>query len=266
MICFSHRRSIETSHLTGGGGGNSTLGGPYGLTPVFGTGDFSNSSTPPHRKNLERRRGFEPRTPSLQLGRSPLAVAAPGTPGVIRTPNGGFGIRRPHHRQPGHLGAPGRIRTSTVPLLRRLPLPLDYGRIGRPAQRAPRDSNRHWTRSERGASAGLGYEPVVFGARFELATMRLSTARVCQVAPPEHWWAVKDSNLGRFPKGYRDYSPALSASQPTAQTRIVKDLAEGRRLERLCPEGPWLSRPVGYQLPEPSRCWLKMWFKGELQT
>ena len=44
-------------------------------------------------KNLERRRGFEPRTPSLQLGRSPLAVAAHGAPGVIRTPNGGFGIR-----------------------------------------------------------------------------------------------------------------------------------------------------------------------------
>ncbi len=51
---------------------------------------------------------------------------------------------------------------------------------------------------------------------------------------------------------YRGYSPALSASQLTAQTRIVKDLAEGRRLERLCPKGPWLSRPVGYQLPEPS--------------
>ena len=44
-------------------------------------------------KNLERRRGFEPRTPSLQLGRSPLAVAAHGAPGVIRTPNRGFGIR-----------------------------------------------------------------------------------------------------------------------------------------------------------------------------
>src|SRR6202790_2988531 len=52
-----------------------------------------------HIENLERRRGIEPRTPSLQLGRSPLAVAAHGTPGVIRTPNRGFGIRSPHHRQ-----------------------------------------------------------------------------------------------------------------------------------------------------------------------
>src|ERR1700735_4213292 len=38
---------------------------------------------------------------------------------------------------------------------------------------------------------------LVFGARFELATMRLSTACVCQVAPPEHWWAVK-STARRF--------------------------------------------------------------------
>ena len=102
---FSHQSPIDTSHLIGGGGGNSTLGGPYGLTPVFGTGDFRNSSTPPC-KNLERRRGFEPRTPSLQLGRSPLAVAAHGTPGVIRTPNRGFGIRWPHHRQPGRMVRP----------------------------------------------------------------------------------------------------------------------------------------------------------------
>src|SRR5208283_2112891 len=94
--------TFKPSHLLGGGGGNSTLGGPCGLTPVFGTGDFSNSSTPPC-ENLERRRGFEPRTPSLQLDRSPLAVAAHGTPGVIRTPDGGFGIRSPHHRQPGRM-------------------------------------------------------------------------------------------------------------------------------------------------------------------
>ena len=129
-MCSSHHRSIESAVEIGGGGGNSTPGGPYGRTPVFGTGDFSNSSTPPHSKNLERRRGFEPRTPSLQLGRSPLAVAAHGTPGVIRTPNRGFGIRWPHHRRPGRIG-------------------------------------------------------MVFGARLELASMRLSTARVYQIAPPE---------------------------------------------------------------------------------
>ena len=57
-------------------------------------------------QKMERRWGFEPHTPSLQLGRSPLAVAARGTPGVIRTPNGGFGIRWPHHRQPGHVVRP----------------------------------------------------------------------------------------------------------------------------------------------------------------
>ena len=92
--------------FSGGGGGNSTLGGPVGLTPVFGTGDISNSSTPPHAKKLERRRGVEPRTPGLLPGRSPLAVAAHGTPGVIRTPNSGFGIREPHHRRPGQVVRP----------------------------------------------------------------------------------------------------------------------------------------------------------------
>ena len=39
-------------------------------------------------------------------------------------------------------------------------------------------------RSERVASAELGYEPVVFGARFELATMWFSTARVYQLRHP----------------------------------------------------------------------------------
>lgn len=149
----------------GGGGGNSTLGGSYERTPVFGTGDFSNSSTPPGAgypaKNLERRRGIEPRSPRLQLGRSPLAVAAPGTPGMIRTSKGGFGIRLPHHRHWGmwcarldsnqHWGCPlgpfeaaasagldygrisgrlSRIRTDTVHGLSVLPLPVGLRACG----------------------------------------------------------------------------------------------------------------------------------------
>ena len=40
---------------------------------------------------------------------------------------------------------------------------------------------------------------------------------------------------------YRGYSPTLSASQPTAQTRIVKDLAEGRRLDAYVPRDPGLA-------------------------
>ena len=98
-------KSVHVSFF-GGGGGNSTLGGPVGLTPVFGTGDFSNSSTPPHANELERRRGVEPRTPGLQADRSPLAVAAHGPPGVIRTPSSGFGIRSPHHGQQGRMVRP----------------------------------------------------------------------------------------------------------------------------------------------------------------
>ncbi len=88
------------------------------------------------RKKFERRRGFEPRTPSLQLGRSPLAVAARGAPGVIRTPNGGFGIRSPHHRQPGRL--------------------------------APRlDSNQHCTAFKAVASGSWDYGRIVGSVGFE---------------------------------------------------------------------------------------------------
>ena len=102
---------------------------------------------------------------------------------------------------------------------------------------------------------------MVFGARLELATMRTSTARVYQIAPPEHWWVVKDSNLGD-PKGIPRLQRGAFGLSANCPKRIVKDLAEGRRLERLCPEGPWLSRPVGYQLPEPSRHNFKSDLKG----
>ena len=68
-----------------------------------------------HIQDLERRRGIEPRTPRLQLGRSPFAVAALGTPGVIRTPNGGFGIRSPHHRQLGHMVRPAGFEPALDP-------------------------------------------------------------------------------------------------------------------------------------------------------
>lgn len=71
------------SDSVGGGGGNSSRGGPAQRAPRDSR-QFSGLVTLATRpllraKNLERRRGFEPRTPSLQLGRSPLAVAAHGT-------------------------------------------------------------------------------------------------------------------------------------------------------------------------------------------
>ena len=67
-----------------------------------------------------------------------------------------------------------------------------------------------------------------------------------------------------FPKGNRGYGPALSASQPTAQTRIVKELAEGRRLERLCPEGLWLNRPEEYQFTGAFRVQVENAIYGEI--
>ena len=63
---------------------------------------------------------------------------------------------------------------------------------------------------------------MVFGARFELATMRPSTARVYQIAPPEHWWAVKDSNLGDS-NGIPGLQPGafgLSANCPSELSKI----------------------------------------------
>jgi hypothetical protein len=163
---------------------------------------------------LERRRGIEPRTPSLQLGRSPLAVAAHGTPGVIRTPKGGFGIRLPHHRQLGqNVGAPGWIRTSTVPLLRRLPLPLDYGRIGRLGR----------IRTDTGH--GLSVLPLPSWATSLWCSGRESNSQQCG-SQPHASTKLRHPNIGgqsrirtsEIPKGYRVYSAALSASQPTART------------------------------------------------
>ena len=58
--------------MFGGGGGNSTLGGPCRLTPVFRTGDFRNSSTPPH--------GAPPRirTAHAEFAARPLAICCCG--------------------------------------------------------------------------------------------------------------------------------------------------------------------------------------------
>ena len=259
-MCASRHDSTYLGE-SGGGGGNSTLGGPYGLTPVFGTGDFSNSSTPPHSKNLERRRGIEPRTPRLQLGRSPLAVAALGTPGVIRTPNRGFGIRSPHHRQPGRIGAPGWIRTCTVRLLRPLSLPVGlqaHGRLGR-------------IRTDTGH--GLSVLPLPSWATSLWCSGRDSNSQQCGPRPHASTSCATRTLVGsqgfepwRSQRDTASTARRFRPTQPTAQTRIVKDLAEGRRLERLCPEGPWLSRPVGYQLPEPSGYKLQIGFRGKLQA
>ena len=147
----------------------------------------------------------------------------------------------------GAYGAPGWIRTSTLTVFKAVASTCwSYGRTNGRLDRIRTDTV--CVLSATPLPVGLR----AYGVRGEIRTRNnaaLNRTRL-PLAPPERWWAVKDLNLGCFPKGYRGYSPTLSASQPTAQTRIVKDLAEGRRLERLCPERPWLSRPVGYQLPE----------------
>lgn len=143
-------------------------------------------------------------------------------------------------------GAPGWIRTSTRPLLKRLPLPVGLRALGR--------LGRIRTDTKHGLSVlplPLGYEPTCSGRSF---------------AHPPKIGGQTRIRTSAIPKRFRGYNPVLSAAQPSAQTRIVKDLAEGRRLERLCPAGPWCSRPVGYQLPEPSGQELFTWIERELQT
>ena len=177
----------------GGGEGNSTLGAPCGSAPVFGTGDFSNSSTPPH--------------------------ARLGAPPRNRTAHAGFAIR-----------------------------PLATCCCG--AWHPGGDSNTQWRVWNPLAS------PSATGAHGGCAHV---------VAPPEHWWAVKDSNLGDS-NGIPGLQPGAFGLSANCPSELSKDLAEGRRLERLCPEGPWLSKPVGYQLPEPSGYKLQIGFRGKLQA
>jgi hypothetical protein len=175
----SRRNFIDLFVEIGGGGGNSTLGGPYGLTPVFGTGDFSNWSTPPCQKL-----GAPPRirTAHTEFAARPLTACCCGAWHPRGDSNTQSRVWNPLASPwaTGAYGAPGWIRTSTIPLLRRLPLPLDYWRIGR--------LGRIRTDTGRGLSAlplpRLGYEPMVFGTRFELATMQPSTARVYQLRHP----------------------------------------------------------------------------------
>lgn len=157
-------------------------------------------------RSLERRRGIEPRTPSLQLGRSPLAVAAHGTLGVIRTPSGGFGIRWPHHRHEGmwcarldsnqhfaafetaasafwgygRIGVNGRlsrIRTDTVHGLSVLPLPVGLRACGvrgeiRTRNNAALNRTRLPELRHPNMVGSQGFEPWMFPLRVTGATTR----------------------------------------------------------------------------------------------
>ena len=82
------------------------------------------------------------------------------------------------------------------------------------------------------------------------------------VAPPERWWAVvEDLNLGD-PDGIPGLQPgAFSLSANCPNTNCQR--SGGRQATRTpMSRGTWLSRPVGYQLPEPSGYNLKLDLKG----
>src|SRR5579864_6530401 len=105
-MCSSRRPQIEMSHC---------LAEEEGIQPSVALADsrqFSGLVTLATRPLLHVRKTW---SAAAELNRAhrvcssaahPLAVAAHGTPEVIRTPNRGFGIRWPHHRQPGHVVRP----------------------------------------------------------------------------------------------------------------------------------------------------------------
>lgn len=111
-------------------------------------------------------------------------------------------------------GRLGRIRTDTGHGLSVLPLPS-------------------WATS-------LSSSNLVFGARFELATMRPSTARVYQLRHPNIGGQSR-IRTSEIPKGYRVYSAALSASQPTAQSELSKIWRKAGDSNAYVPRDPGLA-------------------------
>lgn len=100
-----------------------------------------------HLPGVSRSAGFRDRKP-LPLARTLLWSTAPDSNRLRR------GLRpRASTLQLAVLGGAAGIRTQTVPLLRRLPLPIGPRRHN---WWASSDSNRDWLRSERSSSAGLG--------------------------------------------------------------------------------------------------------------
>src|ERR1700733_9163471 len=153
------------------------------------------------------------------------------------------------------------------------------------------DSNQHCTAFEAGASAPWDYGRMVGSGGFEPTLDTVwggflcrGGLRACGVRGETRTRNNAVLDRTRLPNcatrtlvGSQGFEPwrfqwntgaTARSFRPLSQLpkRIVKDLAEGRRLERLCPEGPGftngLSRPVGYQLPEPSGCKLEIELKG----
>ena len=152
--------------MFGGGGGNSTLGGPCRLTPVFRTGDFRNSSTPPH--------GAPPRirTAHAEFAARPLAICCCG---AWRPGEGTFCFRIPYERWL----CPGGDSNTQSRVWNPLASPSATGTYwcARP------DLNQHCTAFEAAASA------VGLRAHGKLGRIRTDTGRGLS-APPLPGWAT----------------------------------------------------------------------------
>src|ERR1043166_5867181 len=107
----------------GGGGGNSNLGGPCGLTPVFGT----LATRPLLHINIQTL-GAPPRnrTAHTEVAARPLATCCCGAWHPRGDSNTQSRVWNPlaSPSATGAYGAPGWIRTSTRPVLSGLPLPV----------------------------------------------------------------------------------------------------------------------------------------------
>ena len=124
----------------------------------------------------------------------------------------------------GACGAPGRIRTSTLPLLRRVPLPVGLRAHGTRGE----IRTRHCSVPKTDASCQLGYSGTLMVGRDG-------------VEPP--------SSPANRVQGY-GLLPDRSANVPQLEmSKIWRKAGDSNAYVRL---GTWLSRPVGYQLPKPS--------------
>jgi hypothetical protein len=149
----SNRLGLPMPNLSEHGGGEETR------TPLsFRYGGFRDrwATSCPSPPNLERRPGLEPGKGGFAIRRLDL-----------------FGIRREK------LGGPSPIRTETGHVLSVLPLPVGVMGLG-----GSGEIRTHYWPFWRRLRFQSRFTPVVLGARFELAAMRLSTAHVYQLRHP----------------------------------------------------------------------------------
>ena len=107
---------------------------------------------------------------------------------------------------------------------------------------------------------------MVFGARFELATMRFSTARVCQLRHPNIGGQSR-IRTSEIPKGYRVYSAALSANSANCpKHKLSKIWRKAGDSNAYVPRDPGLADQWDTNYPSLPGTKFKIEFRGKLQA